>query len=220
MAELLRPDLTRVFDPAVLWPDPDACPNWPGDHPELGRPSRGYGTIQDAEAALEILFRNVNQTGSVREPTNEDAAWCRNEYFQSGNAIDFRWPSLGFGDLRPRPGHGSIPELIVEATHIRGYIRKLEAKAKKQADADERYRLSSLQHKIDHYKQSEPRLLRELRELEKAERRYFQRVDDEKAAVRCANIRSHLEGAHRDAVSAASTLGVDPPIAPTLRKSR
>ena len=220
MLETLRPDLTRVFDPAVLWPDPSTCPDWPCDHPELGRPTRGYGSMQDAEAALEILFRNVNQGGSLREPTKEDAAWCRKEYFQPGNAINFRWPLLGFGDLRPSPGHGSTAELIVEATHIRGYIRKLEAKAQRQTEADEQYRRSRLQRKIDHHKQNEPRLLRELRELEKAERRYFQRVEDEKAAARCLEIRDQLTAGHRDAVSAASALGVDAPIASTIRKAK
>lgn len=214
-----RPDLTRIKDPAEVWPEPMDCPDWPlqsGGARLGGRSTRG-----DAEARLASIAAMVNSSAAeLREPTKADVARVLDAHFRKlatgeGGGPARRAAMLGFEGYRPI-GNDGIGFNIVEATHVRGYLRKLDAEAEAMARREAIAEKTPLQRALATYQQEVATLLPELHNLTEAEARHMQRLADEKACARAEEIRRTLRARHAQAVSAANELGVEAPAAPEI----
>ncbi|WP_442577763.1 hypothetical protein ACSBOB_19600 [Mesorhizobium sp. ASY16-5R] len=206
-------DLTLIFDPAILWPDPEACPEWPLFENERSRTMNGGQGREHAEKRLASIDVALRRNKPARAPSNAEALAAQKRYFQTGNPPDGRWRVLGFGNLKPANVTSDDADAIVQATHIRGWLRKLDARqaAAAQAEADRKRR--DLQRKIDFHADNAEGRKAELASLAEAEARHLQRIEDEKAFFRAFELRRMLQDGHAEAVRAATQLGVEPPAA-------
>ena len=204
-------DRTMTFDPAEVWPDALACPDWPflvGTMRYEG-PRGRYG----AEARLEAVAAFLNRgEGRLTAPTGtEREAVIAGTFKRSGG----HWAAIGLHNLSPlgRMVEGEA-ELIVEACHLRGYLRKLDALEAQAAEVKERRELAQARHTLESYDPEVAGELAEFKELANAAARHEQRVTDEIAYRRRHALREHVTVIHSAAASAASRLGVEPPPAP------
>ena len=214
-AEPAVPDLSLVLDPASLWPNPEDCPDWPLQD----RQSSLYNAVlgkADAVARLERIGRSLHRFGNTRPPTEAESKAAIEENFRSGaGSLNWRWDALGFTDMKPRVS-SDTPLLMVEAAHIRGFLRKMEAReaeaAKAQADREERRQRDGLARSVQAAKDLED----ELKSLAPAIERHQQRLDDEKAAHRAAEIRYWLPIVRSEAASASRELGIEATALPSV----
>lgn len=209
-------DRTRAFDETELWPAPLACPNWPllyGDRRYDGDRGR-----LSAEARLTALGHALNRgTSKVRAPTMDERADIIGRWFRDGPTNIPDWLELGLKGLRPA---GVLAEqecvLMVEAVHVRGYLRKLDAEEEHTKDIAAARKRREAQQRLDGYKTAVATGIAELAELAEAEARHKQRIADEQAAGRAHTLRQTLRHGHYDASQAATFLGVKAPDLPNL----
>lgn len=216
------PDLTRLRDPASIWPDPHDCPDWP--YSQRGE-RRGFIPSRDnAEATLANHIEAMHGKDAVlRAPNKAEIEAAMGRYFtarepgtSSGKVI--RWDALGFKGLnKTTADFEDFAARIVESTHIRGYLRKLDAQAELsealQVDRNER----ALKAKVDQYTRVRDDHLSELDLLAEAEARHLQAEADKLAHARCVELRRTLRIRYADAESAATELGATVPELPELR---
>ena len=210
-------DLTRILDPAELWPDPEACPDWPLDasHVNLDGGS--------AQRRLESLYQALNRTsGPVPVPTPEQAAASRAEHFRPGPTNIPRWTALGITDLQPASRTSDYTNLMVEAAHIRGHRRKLEAReSRRQAHAADLAR-SAHQNRLDGFPAAQEAVLADLGRVGPGAARHARLEQDEKDYWAWIEAKRILQGIQDDATRAAKAVGVEPPTfkpAPVLTAS-
>ena len=104
--------------------------------------------------------------------------------------------------------------LMVEACHLRGYLRKLDDAAVRDAEAAEQRKLADARRTLERYRADVPARIAEIDSLAEAAARHQQRIDDERAVLRTQELRRHLRETHSAAVIAAHTLGLGVPDAP------
>ncbi|RDE06232.1 hypothetical protein [Sphingomonas aracearum] len=201
-------DRTLVLDPNTYWPDAMTCPDWPVVGPNQGYD--GQRGKEGAENRLEAIGRYLNRgDGKLRRPTEEERA---DEF-----ARTFRRLGPSFDALQPL---GMMAEadatLMKEACHIRGYLRKLEAKAERDARAAVERKQAEARRVLDEYRTTVPGYVEEIESLAEAVARHNQRLEDEKAVRRTQMLRDHAETLHTAAVSAAHALGLSVPDAPAI----
>ncbi|WP_370310220.1 hypothetical protein [Sphingobium abikonense] len=210
-------DRTQILDCKQLWPDPLQCPDWPleWNGPNSSRRYEGERGRRGAESRLEQLGQFLNRGGgNLRAPGDDDRAV---EFARIFKAEGDSYHRYGIADLSPlgRNMEGQA-SLIVEAAHVRGYLRKLDAQEQAQAIADEKRKIAEAQARVDGFARMTADAAEELDALAEAAARHRQRMDDEKAFDRCNAIRQNVRLAHSDASRAAHMLGVTPPALPAL----
>jgi hypothetical protein len=208
------PDLTRLFAPEDLWPDPSDCPEWPVYPDAFNASMNGPRTRQDAESRLYSLSRQLHGNETPRDPTPAEKQTAHERFFAEptpGNWKNWQFQALG---LTFRPANHSVEaqaRAAVEAAHVRGWLRKLDAAAelesKRKRDAEQ----ARLQSKVKSWPEREAATAAELERLQEGEKRHLQRIADEKAYYRARDLRAYLEGGRREAVQAAQSLGIDLP---------
>ena len=198
-------DLTQLFDPAKQWPNAETCPDWPIN---LGNPMghQPPGSVALAEQKLEYLSGLLNKGAATRKPNATDISQIKKQYFAVGNHGP-HWLALGFTGLTVKPGTRQEAELIVEAAHIRGYLRKLKLRQDRavQLTGDEVKRYN--RGIVDTYKRQSVIAKKELEQLSAAEERHKQRIADEQAFKRANYLRQHLTHLRSEAGMAANRLG-------------
>jgi len=216
------PDLTLLRDPADIWPEPTDCPNWP--YSSGGSRQGSPPTREDAEATLANHVDALHgKDATLRKPTKAEIEAAMSRYFSvidpgvnSGKIA--RFAALGFPGLnRSLSDSGGFASRIVESTHIRGWLRKLDAAEEQnktlQADRGER----QLKGRLNRFKTICDSHVAELSELSEAEERHLQAKADLLAHARCVELRRTLRARHADAAAAAREMGVDVPDMPELR---
>lgn len=208
-------DLTMVLDPAELWPDVSQCPDWPyvpptnRDHIPRGR--------QAAEEALAALRRHLTHGAPTRDPSPSEQAALRVEIFSS-DRVENSWAIRhGIFGLGPRSPTDRRPDAVVQAAHIRGYLRRLNHEADRAAVAKAHSDRSNAERKLSHAVISHAERLAEYQGLAEAAARHEQRLADERAFHRRNELRRHeLPGAVEQARQAANTLGQEAPSFPPV----
>jgi len=210
-----NPDLTQVLDVAELWPEPADCPAWPLNANQQSAAMNPPAPRSAAEQRLTTLNRALNGENPVREPTDDERQRLIEKHFTDEplNAAypgaDWRYSALGLPFIRDRVPSDKTPGMIVEAAHLRGYLRKMDAKAERDAKAQAEAEQRRLQHKVEGFPERRQALIDELESLAEAEARHQQMLEDEKAAQRCRDLRQRIEGMARQAREAADQLGVE-----------
>lgn len=207
------PDRTRILDPQEYWPNPLKCPDWPALRP--GQVVNGIIGKRGAEMQLEALSHRFNPGGyKLRPPTDDDRAREISRLFRPSGAD---WHHLGIPNLSV--GNRNVVQeanLIVEACHIRGYLRKLEVQEKESAESADRQRLAEARKKLDSYRANAPERIANIEALSEAAARHQQRLDDERAFYNLRGAKQSLDGFYSDAVRAAHELGLSVPDAPEI----
>lgn len=206
-----NPDLTLVLNPAELWPEPADCPSWPLSANKQSAVMNSPGTRQDAEQRLAKLSKALNGDKPVQAPSDAERQKLIERHFTDEpltdgySGADWRYEALNMPFIRDRV-RSDAPAMIVESAHLRGYLRKLAAKAeadaKARAEAEER----KLKDKAENWPDREKAIRKELDSLAEAEQRHLQMIEDEKAARRCTELRQQLSLGQRDAAEAAAKL--------------
>lgn len=210
-----RMDRTRILDPKDIWRDPMACPDWPALTGNMRYD--GVRGKTGAEARLETIGHYLNRgEGALRVPTEDEReAQFAVTFRRSGSFAN--WHAMGIHNLSPL---GMMAEadamLMVEACHIRGYLRKLEAAAQRDADVVQERKLAEARHTLAEYRRTVPAEIEEHDGLAEAVARHKQRIEDERAFDRSRAIRDHVATLHSAAVQAAHTLGLGVPDAPEM----
>lgn len=210
------PDLSQILDVEKLWPDPLSCPDWPHEV-NNGYSNRRYEGARGKAGAEQRLYQlsyHINRGANVHAPSAaERETGIASVFKRDGSA----YVSIGIPSLAPL---GRIVEnlanQIADATHVRGYLRKLVAMEARAAEAEKERKQRDARHRLDTYNAAVLNGLAELADLADAEARHKQRIEDEKAFHRCINTRRALNMDHWDAANAAATLGVDAPERPTF----
>lgn len=124
----------RLVSKEDYWPNERACPDWP----MLGKGQVYSGRTgkAGAEERLEALGRYLNRGSiSLHVPTADERSA---EFARVFKRRGTKWYSFGIVDLSPL---GMMTEdeagMMIEACHIRGYLRKLEAASIRDAEAAE-----------------------------------------------------------------------------------
>lgn len=211
VAEMVAIDRTMIFDPVELWSDPLACPDWP--HLPGTMRYDGPRGRHAAEARLERVGQILNRgPGNLKAPTKVEREEVIARFFKRSGG---KWHTLGLRDLSPA---GVISQdeadMIVEAAHLRGYLRKLDAQAVRETEAREEQRLREARRTLANYRETAPAEIEEIKTLAEAVARHQQRLDDEKAFARSQMLRQHVETLHGAAVMAAHALSLSVPDAP------
>ncbi|MCC5992489.1 MAG: hypothetical protein JJT99_08185 [Rhodobacteraceae bacterium] len=211
-----KPDLTLTKDPAAIWPDALDCPDFPLQ--SRGAEFKPAWARADAEKRLRALSGILNGNGPLRAPTDAERAEALERHFKPRMAAirglrEVTFETRGFPGLVGAIGtnHG---DLIAEATHLRGYLRKLavqaeQAAADAQARAERRARAT-----LDDYRATIEAKKAEAEALADGAARYRQWLDDQRAYERLQAMPRDLEGLHQGAVAAAQELGEAAPKAP------
>lgn len=200
-------DLTMTLDCTELWPDPAACPDWPLQLDMHGRDVSTGASRDEAAARLRQIHRFLHDGAATRAPTPAERASLRQRFFRTGTRVNWRWDALNLADLAPAsPDVADRAELLVQAAHVRGYLRKLDAHsdaARQRAEAD---RLESLRRRVDDAPETLRRLEDQLAAAEAGEARYLQWQADQRAAARAAELRAQLDMVRSEAAQARRAL--------------
>lgn len=205
-------DRTQILDIEKLWPTPSDCPDWPfemGTRRHEGRRGRA-GAVEQLERFNIIL----NRSGEVHPPSDHEREAAFNRVFIAKGHM---FQHLGLRNLSAldRTTEDQA-RLIVDAAHVRGYLRKLdhlETKAKVDAEAA---KIAKARRDLESFDRHVERKRAELAERAEAVARHRQRIEDEKAFLHCRDIRANIGLAHHDAVQAAAVLGVPAPERPNF----
>lgn len=199
-------DLTMVLDPAELWPDAGQCPDWPYVPPtNLDFIPRGRKAAEDALAALRSHLAHGAPT---RDPSPAEQAALRVELFrtdQPENAWAIRHGVFGLG---PRGPIDRRPDAVVQAAHIRGYLRRLNHEADRAGAMKAHNDRIGAERNLERAVATHAETLAEYEGLAEAAARHQQRLDDERAFFRRNEIKRHvLPGLSEQARQASNTLG-------------
>ncbi|AKM09313.1 hypothetical protein [Croceicoccus naphthovorans] len=212
-------DRTMTLDPAKLWPEPADCPDWPvlnAAQIQHGQFITGRTSAEQRLNALGVKLNGGNFR-NLRAPTPDEREVMQAETFKDGTPDNPRWHALGLGDLKPaHPSHRNLAELMVEAAHIRGYLRKLDVQETKAVADRARREREQDQARVDSYAKQVERDTAELAELAEAVKRHEQRLADERAFRRASDLKHALIAGHSNAVQAANRLGIEAPARPEL----
>lgn len=206
-------DLTLTFDPAEVWPDPLSCPDWPL-RPMETRTGQTVIGERMAREQLELVQYKLARTTNHRPPTAAERKRARAHFFRDTDqpqAGDWSH-SLGLRGvtIRDRTTEDGA-RAIVEGLHIRGYIRKLERQAERDAQQKEADARRRAQHRVDTFSEAHRAMAEEFAALEEAEKRHLQRLADEQAVGRRRDLKSAASQLKFEARRAASELGVELP---------
>lgn len=209
------PDRTHILEPKDFWPNVRDCPDWPQVGPNGG--FSGQRGKAGAEARLEVLGQHLNRGAtSLHVPTADDRTAEFAKTFRRNGTFG-SWPALGIYNLMPL---GMLAEndamLMVEACHIRGYLLKLEAATKRDAEAAEQRKQAEARRTLEDYRAKAPEHIAEINSLAEAVARHRQREEDERAVSLDRMHRDQLDTLHSAAVRAAHTLGLSVPDAPQI----
>ena len=205
-------DRTQILDVEKLWPNPLDCPDWPFE--TRTRRYEGPRGRRGAELRLERLSDILNRSGKVHAPKEHERDGAFERVFsRTGSAFSH----LGLTNLSPLDRTTeSQAQTIVEAAHVRGYLRKLDAQETKATADAERSEIAKAQTMLDRWLTMVADGGKELAALADAEARHKQRIEDEKAFDRCRQIRIDVRHSHHPAVQAAARLGFVAPEMPTF----
>ncbi|RFC68161.1 MULTISPECIES: hypothetical protein [Mesorhizobium] len=204
-------DLAMTFDPEVLWPDANDCPDWPLMDENSRRMNPSFSRF-DAENRLKRLRYMLNKgTEDLRPPTKAEAEQAKELLFEAGTAPNWRWVALGFKGMRPARRDNDAAEMVLEAVHVRGWLRKLDERAASAAKATAAREQDRLKFAVSTYVDNVEGLKAELASLEEAAARHAQRAADEQAFNRANAIRQSLQWDRSAAVVAAKQLGIELP---------
>jgi hypothetical protein len=211
------PDLTLVFDPTEVWPDPESCPDWPLVPMEDRRGVRIAGE-RAAMERLEAIARRLSRSEHLRPPTAEERKTLRGRFFRDFEPDHLGpWRGLGLpGVSWKNHVEEDAAKQIIEGLHIRGYLRKLKAQAAAAEGRAEAAKLAPHEARLARYPAVVADLQGQLKALSEAAARHQQRLDDEVAWGKANDVRQAIRGAHDEAKRAAQALGRAPPPAPTF----
>jgi hypothetical protein len=207
------PDRTQILDPKDYWPNVRECPDWPhlGQHQRYNGPCGKAG----AEARLEAIGWHLNRAAAtLHVPTADERTSDFARIFKRSGSFS-NWYALGIIDLSPL---GRLAEdeasMMVEACHIRGYLRKLDDAVLRDAEAAEQRKQAEARRTLERYRADTPDRIEEINSLAEAAARHQQRIDDEAAFRRRDMLIQSVGGGHSEAVKAAHSLGLGVPDAP------
>lgn len=212
-ADTVRIDRTQVLDPVEFWPKPLDCPDWPfltGTMQYDGPRGR-----RGAEARLEVIGQHLNRGArQLKVPTQAEREYAVAATFKRQNGP---WYALGITGLAPLGMMAEREaELMVQACHLRGYLRKLDALAEQEVKAEHQRREHEARHTLAEFRRIVPAEVEELNSLKEAAARHQQRLDDERAASQAHALRQHIDTLHAAAVNAAHKLGLSAPASPLI----
>lgn len=205
-------DRTQVLDVTKLWPNPLDCPDWPV---EVGtRRYEGRRGRAGAEDQLERLGQILNRARHIHSPGEDEREAAFNRVFIAKGSM---FQHLGLHNLSAldRTTEDQA-RLIVDAAHVRGYLRRLDAEEDRAAEARKRNELAAAESTFDKWSASVAAAEKELAELADAVARHRQRVEDEKAFHRSREIRHNIRHSHFPAAQAAAHLGKPAPEMPAF----
>lgn len=213
----ILPDLTLGFDPAAIWPDALDCPRYPFF--ELAKPMTSREALESRLVQLVVSVNGYAQGYSAPDP--DAVAGFVADHFKP-KPPRFSDTTTRYLDALGAPFAGMVPDehkshaamALIEAVHLRGWLRKLDAldataKAEEQAKAERQARA-----RLDEWQREVAELTAAIADRAEAESRHRQRVADERAAKANAGARFTLERHHAQAVEAARVLGIDAPELP------
>lgn len=202
------PDLTMVIDPVGRGPDPEACPDWPLSRDDFNRAMRPPRPASDARTRLRAIGVVLHRGTVARVPTDAERAEARGRFFANEAKINWQWSALGFDGIRPAAGgQRQAAHLIVEAAHLRGYLRKVEAREGSAAKAKTDAEKASLQATVDAFPDTLAAYQARLAAVAVGEARHLQRLADEADARRSSDVRGQIEAIRAEAERAAAQLG-------------
>ena len=216
------PDLTQLRDPAALWPEPSDCPDWP--YSVTGERSGDPPNRELAEARLaNHIVALHGEDATLRAPTEAEIETAISRYFSpmepgSRSGKSDRFEALGFAGLnKALSDNGGFALRIVESTHLRGWLRKLDAQAELGDAAQTERAERELKARVHRYTGVRDGHLSEINRLAEAEARHLQAKADKLAHARCVELRRALRISHADAEGAAKKLGTTVPELPEMR---
>lgn len=204
-------DRTQILDPREYYRDPLACPDWP-----VVGPNQGYDGQRGragAEARLQAIGLYLNRgEGALRAPTDDEREQVFAATFRRSGSV---WYYMGINNLSPLGMMvESDAQLMAEACHLRGYLRKLDVQEKAAAEDAEARRKNEARRTLDEYRRTVADQIAEIESLNEAVARHKQAMEDEAAVPRQYGLRQRLDANYRAAVNAAHTLGLGVPDAP------
>lgn len=207
-----KPDLTMTRDPAAIWPDATACPDFP-----LGGRD-GALTRAEAEDRLRQLSARLNGDGPLRAPSEIERAEAVELHFTPAPSgvrfpVQAMFDALGFEGFIPTHGDKRA-DLIAKATHLRGYLRKLDAMAEQTKEATQRRTESGARRRLDAWEGYIESLEADAKGLAEGAARYRQFLADRGAHYRLMTMRSEVLEVQKEAIAAAEELGETPPALP------
>ena len=213
----ILPDLTLGFDPAAIWPDPLDCPRYPFF--ELAKPMTSREALESRLVQVVVSVNGYAQGYSAPDP--DAVAGFVADHFKP-KPPRFSDTTTRYLDALGAPFAGKVPDehksnaamALIEAVHLRGWLRKLDAldataKEEEQAKAERQARA-----RLDEWQREVAELTAAIADRAEAEARHRQRVADEKAATANQRARYTLKMHHAQAVESAQVLGIDPPALP------
>lgn len=204
-------DRTHILDPKDYWRDPMACPDWPvlGPNTHYSGPRGKAG----AEARLEAIGQRLNRgAGALRLPTEDEREQQFAATFRRVGSPWYRW---GINNLSPLGmAVEGTAELMAEACHLRGYLRKLAIVEARQVESVEASKQHAARRTLEDYRASVAGEIEAIDALTEAVARHEQRLADEKAVSQRYGLRQQLTARHSAAVQAAHVLGLSVPDAP------
>lgn len=196
-------DRTQILDVEKLWPKPSDCPDWP-----IETATRRYEGRRGRAGALEQLERLnlvLNRSGNVHAPNEHEREGAFGRVFAPHGSM---FHELGIKNLRALDRTTEEQAyLIVQAAHLRGYLRKLDAQDVADAAAKERRDRAEAERTLDSWLTEVSERGKEYAALEEAAARHQQRIDDEKAFTRRREIAINMRHALFPARQAAAKLG-------------
>lgn len=205
-------DKTLIINPAEVWPEPSDCPTWPLNRDAKSAAMNGPGNRQDAEQRLAKLHNALHGDKPTRAPSDAERQKLIERHFTGEplsagySGAKWQYEALGMPFIRDCSNSDNAAGMVVEAAHIRGYLRKLDAKAEADAKARAAAEDARLRDKAEGWPAREKALQKELDSLAEAEARHKQALEDEQAARRCVEIRQQLRNGQQQAQKAAAEL--------------
>lgn len=179
-----KPDLTLLRDPAELWPNPEDCPD----------PGENY-TREWTEAQLRRAAQALNGPGLLRAPTDKERIEAE------------EW-------LKRRDPFGRKRSMVERARHLRGHLRKLDARADAQEKREAQHQQDRAARRIEQFDAHMQRLTAEKDDLIAGAERYRRHLADKEAHGRMRFMPDEIHASHGAAVDAAREAGVDEPVLP------
>lgn len=210
------PDLTLIRDYVEIWPDPMDCPDYP--FVDFGH-IQGKARLDrdEAEATLAALRDDLHPQGVIlRAPTKEEAEELLQKHFRpsvptESDGQERRIANLGFAGWRAQPGGKKIVRQIVDAVHLRGYLRKLDAEQEAAEISEAEAENQRLKRSVDEYETARGTYDRQMETLAEGDARYRQWLADKRAYAQAEDMRRNLATRHVHARQAAAELGQDEP---------